>query len=67
MRPLKQKEVPLPFEQRLTLGLRETADKLGVGRNTIYQLLRAKKLKAVKLGSRTGITTDSIRALLEAA
>jgi len=63
----KKKEADLPFEQRLTIGPQEAAEKLGVGRNTIYNLIKHKKLKAVKLGSRTGITTDSIRALLEVA
>lgn len=63
----RKKEAALPFEQRLTIGPQEAAEKLGVGRNTIYHLIKQKKLKAVKLGSRTGITTDSIRALLEVA
>jgi excisionase family DNA binding protein len=56
----------LPFEQRLTLDITETARKLGLGRNTVYSLIRAKRLDCKKFGSRSAITTDSIRALLSA-
>ena len=56
----------LSFEQRLAFSVSETADVLGVGRNSVYGLIRAGKLKAVKLGARNTITTDSIRALLHA-
>jgi len=57
----------LPFDQRLTLDITETARKLGLGRNTVYSLIKAKRLNCVKLGSRSGVTTDSIRTLLSAA
>ena len=36
----------------------------GIGRTTVYELIAAGKLEAVKLGSRTLITAASIEALL---
>lgn len=62
----KLKPSSLTFDQRLALSIPETADVLGVGRNSVYGLIKAGKLKAVKLGARNTITTDSIRALLHA-
>lgn len=56
----------LPFHDRLSLDITETARKLGLGRNTIYSLIKAGKLTRVKFGARSGVTTDSIRALLGA-
>ena len=40
---------------------------LGLGNTKIYELIGAKKLRAVKVGRRTLITTDSIRALVDQA
>jgi excisionase family DNA binding protein len=63
MKPLTPSN--LPFYQRLTLGITETTQVLGVGRNTVYGLIKAGKLKSVKFGSRNMVTTDSIRAVLQ--
>jgi excisionase family DNA binding protein len=38
----------------------------GLGTTKIYELIGEGKLKAVKIGRRTLITTDSIRALVAA-
>jgi excisionase family DNA binding protein len=62
----KKSPSKLSLEQRLALSVSETADTLGVGRNSVYGLIKAGKLKAVKLGARNTITTDSIRTLLSA-
>ena len=56
----------LPFDQRLTVSPAETADRLGICRSGVYSLIKSGKLKTVKFGNRTGITTNSIRALLPA-
>jgi excisionase family DNA binding protein len=40
---------------------------LGLGHTKIYELIGEKKLKTVKVGRRTLVTTDSIRALVEQA
>lgn len=40
---------------------------LGLGHTKIYELIGEGKLKTVKIGRRTLVRTDSIRALVEAA
>jgi excisionase family DNA binding protein len=42
---------------------RETEILLGISHAQVYRLLKLGKLKAVKIGSRTGITRDSIDAV----
>lgn len=61
-----KKPSSLPLEQRLTVSINEAADTLGVGRNTIYKMLKERKLRSVSLGSRNMVTTDSIRTLVSA-
>lgn len=41
------------------------AKALSLGRTSIYALIREGRLKAVKVGRRTLITTESIRALID--
>ncbi len=41
----------------------EAEQLLGVSHATLYRLLRAGKLTAIKIGSRTGITAESIERL----
>ncbi len=43
------------------------ASALSLGRTSIYALIKAGRLEAVKLGRRTLITTASIRALIDPA
>ncbi|MEN2787559.1 helix-turn-helix domain-containing protein [Sphingomonas qilianensis] len=40
---------------------------LGLGRTTVYQLIKAGRLKTVKVGRRTLVRADSIRALVSVA
>jgi excisionase family DNA binding protein len=47
--------------------IKGAAQALGVGRTTIYDLIRQDRLEKVKLGRRTLITTASIRKLIEGA
>ncbi len=49
----------------ITTSINETAKALGLGRTSIYALIRAGRLKSVKLGRRTLVKVDSIRLLLE--
>ena len=39
----------------------------GLGNTKIYELIAEKRLKTIKIGRRTLVTTDSIRALVGAA
>jgi excisionase family DNA binding protein len=40
---------------------------LGLGHTKVYELLREGRLRSVKIGRRTLITTESIRELIEKA
>lgn len=39
----------------------------GIGRTKIYEMIKSGDLRTVKVGRRTLVKTDSIRALVEAA
>ena len=63
---MKEKEPSkLPFNERLAASISETAEKIGVSRNTVYLMLKQGQLSAVHCGARNMVTTASIRALLE--
>ena len=47
----------------LALSINDTAKLLGVGRSSVYALLKTGKLDAIKIGRRTLLTTDSIKRL----
>lgn len=51
----------------LTVTIQGAKAALGLGHTKIYSLIGEGRLKAVKVGRRTLVTTDSIRALVEAA
>ena len=50
--------------RRLLYSPAETQHMLGISHAHMYRLLAQGKLRAVKLGARTGITAESIDALL---
>ncbi len=51
--------------QPITTTINGAAQALGVGRTTIYDLIRQGRLEKLKLGRRTLVTTASIRNLVE--
>ena len=53
--------------RRLIHSPRETEILLGISHAQVYRLLAAGRLKAVKIGSRTGITRESIDAIATGA
>jgi len=53
--------------QPITTSINETAKALGLGRTSIYALIREGRLETIKLGRRTLVKVDSIRRLLEEA
>jgi excisionase family DNA binding protein len=64
----KRRGIPLiDLDDRLTVTIDRTAQLLDVGRSTVYELLRAGKLKGVKFGRAHRIVMQSIRDLVEEA
>lgn len=51
----------IPF---FTAPINETARSLGIGRTSVYKLIAEGKLETIKIGRRTLVKTDSIRALV---
>ena len=45
------------------LSINDTAQALGIGRTKIYELINAGRLETVKIGRRTLVRIDSIRAI----
>ena len=50
---------------KLTYTISEAAIALSIGRTTIYKLISERRLRTVKIGARTLIPADQIRALIE--
>lgn len=53
--------------QVLSTTVKGAADMIGIGRTTVYALINEGKLQTYKVGRRTLIKTDSIRALVDQA
>jgi excisionase family DNA binding protein len=51
-------------DQRL-LSVADACDALGVGRTTIYALLKSGELQRIKIGSRTLVSSYSISAFID--
>ncbi|GGB51430.1 helix-turn-helix domain-containing protein [Blastomonas aquatica] len=49
----------------LAYSINRTAKVLGVGRTTIYKLIKSGQVDTLKIGSRTLITTESITRLAQ--
>lgn len=49
----------------LAYSINRTAKVLGVGRTTIYKLIKSGQVDTLKIGSRTLITTESITRLTQ--
>jgi excisionase family DNA binding protein len=56
---------PVPLSQRLLLRPEEVAAILGLGRSTIYELLRAGELPAVHIGRATRIPARDLHRWIE--
>ena len=55
---------PVDLDDRLTVTIDRTAALLDVGRSTVYELLRAGKLKGIKFGRAHRVVVQSIRDLV---
>ncbi len=51
--------------QPIVTSINDTAKALGLGRTSIYALIREGRLQTVKLGRRTLVKVESIRRLLD--
>lgn len=51
--------------EQVTTSINDTARALGLGRTSVYVLIREGRLETIKLGRRTLVKVDSIRRLLE--
>ena len=49
----------------LAISINDTAKALGVGRSSVYSLLKSGRLDAIKIGRRTLLTTESINRLAQ--
>ncbi|MBR2270342.1 helix-turn-helix domain-containing protein [Sphingobium sp.] len=48
-------------------SIKDAASSLGVGRTLTYDLIKKGRLDTVKIGSRTLVKVDSIKALIDGA
>ena len=53
--------------QKLTVTVKEACEALSIGRSKLYEMLGEQRLDSICLGRRRLITTESIRALVDAA
>ena len=51
--------------QLITASINDTAKALGLGRTSIYALIRDGRLDTVKLGRRTLVKVESVRKLID--
>ncbi|MDP9429575.1 MAG: helix-turn-helix domain-containing protein [Actinomycetota bacterium] len=51
--------------ERLLMPIEDGANALGVGRTTVYALVKAGELETVKIGRRSLITAESLREYVE--
>jgi len=57
--------VPRRLAHRVLLRPEEVAEALGVGRTSVYELLRSGELRSVKIGKSRRIPTEAVRELVE--
>jgi len=59
--------IDVPFSERLTVPINEALRATGIGRTKLYQLISEGKIEVVKIGTRSLVTTRSLRAVFDPA
>ena len=59
------KRVEVLMSEKILHSIISTAEKLDIGRSSVYGLIASKKIKAVKIGRRRLITDQSIQRLVD--
>jgi len=62
--PLRRKATQM---EPVTVTINGAEKALNIGKTKLYELISEGRLKTVKIGRRTLVTTDSIRALVDVA
>ncbi len=63
---MANKRIPYPAKmQPLTVRIADAAQMLGIGKTKIYELIAAREIEALKLGSATLIAVGSLEAFIE--
>jgi excisionase family DNA binding protein len=60
----KKSDNQLDLDQRLAFTINHSADALDVGRSTVYELIKAGKLKVIEVNGMRRISGESLRALV---
>ena len=58
-------DTPQQRSARIAFSISETVEATGLGRTTIYKLLRDGKLRSVKVGNRRLVRASDVYGLLE--
>jgi excisionase family DNA binding protein len=66
MDPMTRQIPNIPTQEKITLRISEATAVSGLSRSTIYELRKAGKLHAVKVGGRRLIIRESLQTLLSA-
>jgi predicted DNA-binding transcriptional regulator AlpA len=59
--------VALPVWERLTVPVGEFVEISGIGRSTVYAMLRSNELRSVTIGKKRMVLVESYREILERA
>lgn len=59
------RESPIATVEPALLRISEVCETLRLGRSSVYELIKAKKIELVKIGTASRVTTASVRAYLK--
>ena len=54
----------IPFNERISCTVAEACDSTGLGRTTVYELIKEGRIETRKIGKRTLILVPSLRAMM---